>query len=107
MRTALPLTPAPNVSGKPMPLTRAGVRSQEACPPSALSQHEHLVTKPLTRYTQLAMRVCRPGTTSEDVDAKGVANIAEAWKAHRAQKGPERLQREELVSMRSPTDLGK
>ena len=50
----------------------------------------------------------RPGTTSEDVDAKGVANIAKAWAARQngaAAQGPP--QRKEMVIMRSSKDLDR
>ena len=47
---------------------------------------------------------CRPGTTSEDVDAKGVANIAKAWAARQNGAG-KKGERTERVSMRSSKDL--
>ena len=49
---------------------------------------------------------CRPGTTSEDVDAKGVANIAKAWAAR--QDGSQKsVRRREMVTMRTSKDLDR
>ena len=67
-----------------------------ACPVVCETTHD------LTSYAS----VLRPGTTSEDVDAKGVENIAKAWKA-RNQSGPGKVERKEVVPLRTSGDLSK
>ena len=60
----------------------------------------------LARHQTPDSGACRPGTTSEDVDAKGVANIAKAWAA-RQDSAARGAQRTEMVTMRSSKDLDR